>query len=92
MRKFGQNNVNYFEFQIEGSDEVYKIPLAANMPFSILNNMNNASEEDRFTMQVEMLRKYMGDAVDDLTAGTLSDILEAWGEESMKAGASLGES
>ena len=47
---------------------------------------------DRFTTQVKMLRTYMGDVVDTLPVGTLSGILQAWGEESAHVGASVGES
>lgn len=93
MRTFGGKKPNYFEFKLEGKEKIYRIPLAADMPFSILNDMNDAKGTDeRFPAQIRMLRKYMGDDVDDLSAGTLSEILQAWGEESMKAGATLGES
>ena len=92
MRKFGKNETEYFEFQLEGSDKVYKIPLAAHMPYKTLQELSRKADTDeRFDVQVEMLRKYMGDTVDELTAGTLSDILSAWGTESMSAGASVGE-
>ena len=93
MRKFGSSEVNYFEFQIEGSEKVYRIPLAANMPFMILKKMNDtAGTGDSFIAQIDMLRKYMGDVVDSLSAGVLSEILLAWSEESKNAGASVGES
>ena len=93
MRNFGSSEVNYFEFQIEGSEKVYRIPLAANMPFMILKEMNDtAGTGDGFIAQIDMLRKYMGDVVDDLSAGILSEILLAWSEESKNAGASVGES
>lgn len=93
MRTFAKSGTSYFEFQLEGEEQVYKIPLAADMPMTVLNDMYEASNTgDRFMSQVEMLRKYMGDVVDELSAGTLSDILRAWSDESTRAGASVGES
>ena len=93
MRTFGKELIEYFEFQLEDDEKVYRIPLAAAMPFSLLDRMSKAADtEDRFTAQVDMLRKYMGDVVDDLPGGVLSEILKAWGEESTRAGASMGES
>lgn len=93
MRRFGQEKKEYFEFQIEGSDVIYKIPLAASMPVSTLLSMRDGDAEGKgFEAQMEMLRKYMGDGVDQLTATMASDILKAWGEESREQGASVGES
>lgn len=93
MRTFPKSGTSYFEFQLEGEEQVYKIPLAADMPMTVLNDMYEKSNTgDRFMSQVEMLRKYMGDVVDELSAGTLSDILRAWSDESTRAGASVGES
>ena len=87
MRKFGTDAPEFFTFLVGDSDKVYKIPLAASMPMKVLLNMGGS-----FESQVEMLRIYMGDAVDDLTASTLSDILKAWSDESRGVGASVGES
>ena len=92
MRTFGENKIEYFEFQLSGAETVYRIPLAAGIPYSILEKMDEAEDDDRFRVQVDMLRKYMGDVVDELSAGVLSDILKAWAEESTGAGASVGES
>ena len=92
MRTFGENKTEYFEFKLKDDRKIYRIPLAAGIPYSILSKMDEAGEEDRFHVQVEMLRKYMGDVVDELSAGVLSDILIAWAEESKDAGASVGES
>lgn len=93
MRTFGRELTEFFEFQLEGDDKTYRIPLAAAMPFGVLNNIQKASKsEDSLAIQVEMLRKYMGDVVDELPVGVISGILQAWVEESAKAGASVGES
>ena len=93
MRTFGRELTEFFEFQLEGDDKTYRIPLAAAMPFGVLNKIQKASKtEDSLAIQVEMLRKYMGDVVDELPVGVISNILQAWVEESAKAGASVGES
>ena len=93
MRTFGRELTEFFEFQLEGDDKTYRIPLAAAMPFVVLNKIQKASKtEDSLAIQVEMLRKYMGDVVDELPVGVISGILQAWVEESAKAGASVGES
>ncbi len=92
MRTFGKRKIEYFEFKLEGNDRVYGIPLAANMPYSTLKEMNEAEEDARFDIQVEMLRKHMGNVVDELTAGELSDILKAWADACQAEGASVGES
>ena len=93
MRTFGRELTECFEFQLEGDDKTYRIPLAAAMPFGVLNKISKASKtEDSLSIQVEMLRKYMGDVVDELPVGVISGILQAWVEESARAGASVGES
>lgn len=93
MRKFGKENIEYFEFQLEGHPETYRVPLAAYMPFTFLKRMKETADTgEGFIAQVDMLRTYMGDVVDTLSAGTLSEILLAWSEETKNAGATVGES
>ena len=93
MRQFGKDAPDFFCFQIKGDKKTYKIPLAASMPYSILKQMQDHSNApDEFDVQVDMLRKYIGSVVDELSATTLSDILKAWSEESSKQGATMGES
>lgn len=93
MRTFGKKNIEYFEFQLEGEDEIYKVPLAADMPFTLLHNVRVAAEDGNgFVAQIDMLRVYMGDVVDKLSSGVLTEILNAWSDESTKTGASVGES
>ena len=87
MRKFTTDAPEFFVFQLEDSEEVYKIPVAASMPYKTLYLTRNG-----FAGQVEMLRAYMGDVVDELTAGVLTEILEGWSDEGRKQGASPGES
>ena len=93
MRSFGKDAPEFFCFQITGDKKVYKVPLAASMPYSLLKKMQKAGgDEEKFDAQVEMLRKYMGDIVDELDAVTLSNILEAWAKASGGQGAEVGES
>lgn len=87
MRTFGTDAPKFFTFKVEGSEEVYKVPFAASMPMKVLRTLDGT-----FTSQVEMLRLYMGDVVDDLTAGTLTEILKGWAAEGKEQGASVGES
>ena len=93
MRSFGNDAPELFCFQITGDKKVYKVPLAASMPYSVLKKMQSAKSDDgKFDAQVEMLRKYMGEAVDELDAMTLGSILKAWAEASNSQGAEVGES
>lgn len=90
MRLFGKDAPDFFVFQIEGSDETYKIPLAGSMTNRELLAFE-ATEGD-FRKQVEWLRTYLGDAIDDLTPGQTSEILRAWSRETQSQGAEPGES
>lgn len=94
MRKFGTDKPDLMEFQIGDSDKVYTIPLAASMPAAELIKMSELADNDTeaFKFQFELLKKYMGDAADDLTATEVRDIINAWYEESEKNGADPGES
>ena len=47
---------------------------------------------DGFAGQMTMLRKYMGDDADELSAGMATQILTEWAEASQEAGVSAGES
>jgi hypothetical protein len=92
MRSFGNDAPEFFSFRIGTDKKVYKVPLAASMPYSVLKKMQKAKGEAGFDVQVETLRQYIGDIVDELDAITLSNILNAWAEESHKQGAEVGES
>lgn len=87
MREFSKDAPEFFIFRMEDSEKTYKIPLAASMPVKILMKM-----KEGFEGQLEILEKYMGSDVDDLTATEASEILKAWSEASKEQGASVGES
>ena len=94
MRKFGKDKPELMAFKIGDSEKVYTIPLAASMPAGILIEMSEESENDTeaFKFQYNLLRRYMGEDADNLTASDIRNIIEAWYEESEKQGAEVGES
>lgn len=87
MRQFTTDAPEFFSFQLEGSDKVYKIPLAASMPVKVLLSIDGSLQS-----QMAMLEKYMGDAAGELSASTVGEILKAWSQASKDQGASVGES
>lgn len=92
MRKFEPKKKTYFEFQIEGTKKTYKIPVAASLPINELLMIKEQDEKGNgFEAQMAMLRKYMGDEVDDFSAETVTEILRAWAAESRGEGATAGE-
>lgn len=93
MRKFGKDKPDLMEFQIGDSDKVYALPLAASLPAPMLIEMSECSDDDTeaFKFQYRMLKKYMGEDVENLTAGDIRDIINEWYKESEKQGADAGE-
>ena len=90
MRTFSNDAPEYFVFGIEGSKKTYKIPLAASLTTKQIRELDESGEN--YYKQAEWLRQFIGDLVDDLTPGTVVDIIKAWSQESRKNGASPGES
>lgn len=95
MRKFGKDKPELMAFTLGDSEKVYTIPLAASMPATLILEMQESykgGNEAAFKFQLELLRKYIGDeAVDQLTAQDVRDIIDAWADESSKQGATPGE-
>ena len=93
MRTFGEIK-KYFEFQLEGDDKVYKIPLASSMPAATILMLRDADKRgEGFEAQLTMLKRYIGEElVNELSVDMADSILKAWGEESTDQGASAGES
>lgn len=87
MREFTTKNeaVESFEFKLDGKK--YKIPVAAALPVKVVRAMDGGN----FGSQIEMLRLYMGDVVDDIPTGIASDILKAWADVNKSSGATAGE-
>lgn len=95
MRKFGTDKPELMSFKLGDSEKVYTIPLAASMPATLLAEMQEAAnkgEGEYYKFQLDMLRRYIGEAVDTLTAGDVGDIMNAWVIESSGQGAEVGES
>ena len=90
MRKFGTDAPEFFVFQLEGDDTVYKIPLAASMTNRQIAEFDQTNSN--YSKQVEWLRGFIGDIVDDLTGSDTRAILQEWLTKSAETGASVGES
>ena len=88
MAKINLNNKPIDVLDIEIGDKTYKIPLGSSLP---LKKAKSIKDEDTV---MEFLRDYMPDeVVDNLTIAQLTQIMNAWSEETKKAsGISLGES
>lgn len=90
MRTFKVDNPEFYCFQIDGSEAVYRIPLMGSM-----NNKEARAFEETdgdYMKQVEWIRTYIGDIVDTLQVGVTSEIISEWASESKGQGASVGES
>ena len=87
MRQFATDAPEFFCFQLEGSETVYKIPLAASMPMSMLLKM-----EDGLMGQFEIIKHYMGDGSEILNVKQVGEIIKAWLDASKDQGATVGES
>ena len=94
MRKFGTDKPEFMAFTLGDAKKVYKMPLAASMPADAILGLQeayNAGSAEAFRYQIELLRKYIGDAAGKLTAGDIGDIFRAWEEESAGQGAEAEE-
>ena len=81
-------------FQFVGDDQIYTMPLAASMPAKVILELQEAykgGETEAFKGQMEVLRIYIGEKVDELTAGEIRDVFNAWAEESSDQGTEVGE-
>jgi len=94
MRTFGKDSPEFMAFQIAGSDDVYKMPLASSLPMSELLELSEAAAKGGahiLRYQLDLLRKHIGPKADELTAQDVADIFAAWNEESGKTGASASD-
>lgn len=89
MQVFGAD-VDFFQFQMEGEDTVYKIPLATSMTNKEVLAFRDADND--YEKQIAWLRSYIGDIVDDLTVKQTINIIKAWSDASSVGGVSVGES
>lgn len=100
MRKFGKDTPEFLTFTVGDGEKVYKLPLAASMPFETALRFaeiaaisdSDLSNLEAMKLQLDMLREHMGEDANKLTAGQVSEIFNAWTEASNgETGASTGE-
>lgn len=94
MRKFGKDAPEFMAFTLGDDETVHQLPLAASLPMETLIELQEASEKDgtaALRYQMGLLRRYIGDAADGLTASDVAAIYQAWTEESAEVGAEAGE-
>ena len=94
MRTFGTDAPQFMSFKLGDGDTVYNLPLAASLPMTALLEMGEAAvkgDAAALRCQFDLLRRYMGEAADELTAGQVREIFAAWTEESSRQGATPGE-
>lgn len=89
MRTYSVDNPEFFCFELDDG-KAYKIPLITSMKNREIKAFNETGSD--YVKQVEWLRGYIGDVVDDLTVPTTTAILRDWREQSESKGATLGES
>lgn len=85
-----------FDFKFDNSEKVYSLPLMTSLPLVKLRNLtaiaampDGADKElAAVDMQLDLLREYMGDDAETLTATQVQAIFAAWQEA---GGAELGE-
>jgi len=98
VRKFGNDSPEFMEFTIGKSKKVYRMPLAASMPMSVAVKFaeiatldDDAQGAESAKLQLNLLRRYVGDEADELTSAQVAEIFNAWAEESNAQGATPGE-
>ena len=81
-----------FEFTIEGSKKVHRIPLAAYLPYQFMRRMLTEDGDKSFALA--LLHEYCPELEEDgkLTFGTVMAVYEAWQEASREDGVDVGES
>ena len=94
MRIIKPAEPEYMEFaQFEGGT-AYRIPLASSLPIKKLAEMRElekSKDTAHFDWQMAFLLEYMGDDAGNLKPEDVTNIMEAWAQDSNAQGASLGE-
>ena len=89
MRQFGTDAPAFMSFTLGKSKTVYKLPLAASLPFQYtlrfaeIAAIEDLEEQTLATLrfQKELLDRYIGEKAADLTTDQVRQIFEAWAEE-----------
>ena len=86
-----REDAKLFEFTIEGSRKVHRIPLAAYLPYQFMRRMLTEDGDKSFALA--LLHEYCPELEEDgkLTFGTVMAVYEAWQEASKEDGAGVGE-
>ena len=88
-RTFGTDSPRFFEFELEGTDGLHRIPLASSMPYRFVHEVRKS----RGDMDYAVISEYCPELLDtDISAGTVREIMDAWGDASREDGADAGES
>ena len=99
MRTINVKPKEFMEFKLGDGETVYRLPLAHCMPlpmsarFSEINAIKDVDEKaaESLKLELEIMREYLPDIADTLTAEQVGEIFTAWNEESLAAGVNLGE-
>lgn len=86
-----RDETQYFEFKIEGSKAVHRIPLAAYLPYPFMRRLVTVDSDKSFAL--ELLHEFCPELErdDKLPFGTIMAVYRAWEEASKADGASPGE-
>lgn len=69
-----------FDFQLEGGDRVYRLPLMRYLPVKRLRHIASIQKEggDLVDLMIDMLDEYAPGVTDDITGEQLALIFKAW--------------
>ena len=81
-----------FEFKIDGSRKIHRIPLAAYLPYPFMRRMLTVDSDQSFALA--LLHEFCPELEEDdkFTLGSAMAVYKAWQEASMEDGAQAGES
>lgn len=87
----GRDEAKLFEFTIEGSKKVHRIPLAAYLPYPFMRRMLTVDGDKSFAFA--LLDEYCPELANDesLTLSTAMSVYRAWERASKEDGAEPGE-
>ena len=87
-----REEARYFEFKLEGSKRVHRIPLAAYLSYPFMRRMLTVDSDQSFALA--LLHEYCPELEDDngVTLDTAMTVYRMWQEASKEDGAEPGES
>ena len=86
-----RDETQYFEFKIEGTKTVHKIPLAAYLPYPFMRRLVTVDSDKSFA--IELLHEFCPELERDskMPFSTIMAVYRAWEEASKEDGADPGE-